>query len=192
MVSRKIKILAEKKNSILVKRQAVFTTALLQQDLLACNTQSEPVAHVVAAEKRCFRCLVGTAQALYRCKMCLQYTEDGRCCACSCNRKEVHSLGAQALYRCKMCQQYTEYARCCACRCSTQKVLFGATGAFQMKQVQRVIFDAIGASITMGVFLVQQVIFRCNRCFLGAIGAFQVQKVVFRCNRWLQYRIGAR
>ena len=55
MVSRKMKILAEKETSILVKRQAVFTTALLQQDLLACNTQSEPVA--VAAEKTCTSCL---------------------------------------------------------------------------------------------------------------------------------------
>ena len=57
MVSRKIKILAEKKNSILVKRQAVFTTALLQQDLLACNTQNEPVAVAIASENRCTRCL---------------------------------------------------------------------------------------------------------------------------------------
>ena len=81
-----MKILAEKETSILVKRQAVFTTALLQQDLLACNTQNEPVAVAIAAEKRCTRCLgalqVQNVFAIHnRCKMLrlqLQHTKGAK------------------------------------------------------------------------------------------------------------------
>ena len=168
MMSRKIKILGE--TSILVKRQAVFTTALLQQDLLACNTQSEPVAVEIAAGKRCTGCFKGAKWVCntQKCKRLHLQLQQKR-----------GALGAQALYRCKMCLRYTIDARCCACSCSTQKVQ-------RCFLVRGVLFG------WKRCFLGTTGNFGRNRCFLGAIGGFQVEKVVFKSQRWVQYRIGAR